>query len=150
MANILADEIVARHRDEMTLADIAEPVQDFGHAQGDGGLAGARIAGEGHMQRRRFGGEAEPAPHPIDDEQRANLADARLDRGEADQFAIELVENVLRVRLAQFMAQIDGFRNGGERRAIGRIFIQSHIRLRRVRVASSDVARPSCRGSRHC
>ena len=75
------------------------------------------------LQRRRLGGEAEPRRSPIDDEQRANLADAQLDRSEADQLAIELVKNLLRVRLAQFMAQIDCFRSGGGSRPLGRIVI---------------------------
>ena len=51
-----------------------------------------------------------------------------LDGREADQLAIELVENVLRMRLAQFVAQIDGFRNGGWR-AIRRVVVHSHARL---------------------
>ena len=55
VADVLADEIVARDRDQVPCADVAEPVQDVGHAQRDRRLAGAGIAGEAHVQRRRLG-----------------------------------------------------------------------------------------------
>jgi hypothetical protein len=56
VADVLADQVVARHRDQMALAHIAEPMQDLGHAQRDRGLAGAGVAGEAHVQRRRLRG----------------------------------------------------------------------------------------------
>ena len=46
------------------------------------------------------------SPHPFDHQQRGDFADARLDRLQADQLAIELVENLLDARAFEFGAQI--------------------------------------------
>jgi hypothetical protein len=43
--DVLADQVVAHGRDEVPLVEIAEPVQQFGHPQPDGGLAGPRSPG---------------------------------------------------------------------------------------------------------
>ena len=110
VADILADEIVARDRDEMAFADIAERVQDLGHAHRDRRLAGAGIAGEGHMQRRRLGGEADALAHPIDEQQRCDLADTGFDRLQANELAIKFVENRADMGVGELAAQIDIFR----------------------------------------
>ena len=44
MADILADQIIARHRNEMAAPHKAELVQNIGHAQRDRGLARAAEA----------------------------------------------------------------------------------------------------------
>ncbi len=93
VADVLADEVVAGDGDEVAGADVAEAVQDAGHAGGDGGLAGAGVAGEGHVQRGSRRGQAELAAEAVDEQEGGDLADAALDRGEADQLAIELVEH---------------------------------------------------------
>jgi hypothetical protein len=93
VADVLADEIVARHRDEVAAADEAEAVEDLRHPHGDGGLAGAGVAGEGHVQRRRLCREAEAAADALDEKEGGDLADARLHGFEPDQVAVELVED---------------------------------------------------------
>ena len=90
-------------------ADVAEAVQDVGHPQRDRRLAGAGIAGEAHVQRRRLGGRPMVAAHAFDEEQRRDLADALLDRREADQLAVELVEHFGDAGL-RIPPQIDGLR----------------------------------------
>ena len=91
MADILADQVVAGHRNQMAFAHIAEAVKDARHAQRHRGLAGAGIAGEGHVQRRRRRrqGRAARARAPTS-RKRRDLADALLHRREADQVAFEL------------------------------------------------------------
>jgi hypothetical protein len=80
VADVLPDEVVAGDRHHLGLLDVAQPVQDLGHAQRDGRLPRARVAGEAHVQRRTRGGEIVLAAQAIDDEQRRDLADAGLDR----------------------------------------------------------------------
>jgi len=45
------------------------------------------------MERRPLGGESDLAPQGVDDEQGGNLADARLDRLERHELAIEPLEH---------------------------------------------------------
>ena len=120
-SDILADEIVARDRHQMAFAYVAEAVQDLGHAQGDGGLAGARVAGERHVQGRRFGGQRELLAQAVDQQQRRNFADARLDGFQPDQFAVEFVEHLLDVGGLEFGFDID---RGVVRQDGGRIALQ--------------------------
>ena len=54
VADVLADEVVARHRNQVAFADVAESVKDLRHAQRDGRLARAGVAREGHVQARRL------------------------------------------------------------------------------------------------
>ena len=58
VADVLAHEIVAGHGHHVVALDVPEPVQDLGGAQRHRRLAGARVAGEAHVQRRPGGGEA--------------------------------------------------------------------------------------------
>jgi hypothetical protein len=51
--DVLANQIVTGDGNKVVRADVAEPVQDVGHAQGNRRLAGPRIAGERHVERRR-------------------------------------------------------------------------------------------------
>ena len=50
MPDVLADEVVACRGDQLPLAQVAELGQQLAHAHGHGGLAGARAAGEAHVQ----------------------------------------------------------------------------------------------------
>ena len=93
--DVLADEVVARDRDDLRLLDVAEAMEDLRHAQRDGGLAGAGVAGEAHVQRGPRGDEPGLAAQPVDHEQRRDLADARLDGRERDEVVVELGEDVL-------------------------------------------------------
>ncbi len=59
MPDVLADQVVAHGVHQVPAFQVAEPVQEFGHAQRHGGLAGARRAGEAHVQVWPGGLEAE-------------------------------------------------------------------------------------------
>jgi hypothetical protein len=80
--------------------------------QRDGRLAGARVAGEAHMQRRRLVGEAHAAARPLNQQERRRLADASFDRGKPDQFAVELGQDVLDAGSFEFLMQVDRRRDG--------------------------------------
>jgi hypothetical protein len=97
VTDVLADEVVARHRHHLRLLDVAEAMEYLRHAQGDGGLAGAGVAGEAHVQRRARGHQAFGAPEPVDHEQRRDLADPRLHGRERDELLVELREHPLDV-----------------------------------------------------
>ena len=81
--------------DQVAVADVAELVQDRGHPQRHRGLAGAGIAGEGHVQRRRL-----PAASPIRLRSRSTSSSAAISRMrglhrlQPDQLAVELVEHL--------------------------------------------------------
>ena len=68
------------------------------------------IAGEGHMQRRNIGGQVHALANALDQQQRGNLADAGLDRLQADQLAIKLIEHLADTDLVEFPAQVDRLR----------------------------------------
>jgi hypothetical protein len=109
VADILADEIVSRHRDHVAFADIAETMQDFGHPERHGGFPGTGVSGEVHVQRRRARGQAELAAKPVDQEQRRDLADAGLDGLQANEFAVELAQHLIDVGRLELGLQIDRF-----------------------------------------
>jgi hypothetical protein len=94
----------------MAAPDEAEPVQDPCHAQRDRRLSGARIAGEGHMQGRKLAGQAHLLADALDQKQRGNLANPRLDRLEADEFAVELRQHLLDADRFEFPPQIHALR----------------------------------------
>jgi hypothetical protein len=54
---------------QVPLRKVPERVQQFRHAQGDGRLARAGAAGEGHVKRRPGRVDSELATQPIDDEE---------------------------------------------------------------------------------
>ena len=92
MAHVLPDQVVAGHGHHPRRRDVAQRVEDRGHAQRDGRLAGARVAREAHVQRGAGGREADVLAQPLDHQQRGDLADAPLDGLERDQLAVELGE----------------------------------------------------------
>ena len=51
MADVLSDQVIARHRHKMSLAHIVKPVQDHRHTHGHRRLPGAWRASKRHMQR---------------------------------------------------------------------------------------------------
>ena len=107
VAHILAHQVVARGHHQVALAHIAQVVQDARHAHGDGGLARAGLAGEAHVQGGRLGAQAHGLAQPRHQQQAGDLADARLDRRQPDQVAVQLVEQFLDVGLAIGVVQID-------------------------------------------
>ena len=117
VADVLADEVVARHGHQVSLPHVAEPVQDRRHPHGDGGLAGAGVAGEAHVQRGLGTRDAERRARLVHHQQRGDLADARLDRGEADQLAVELVEHRGDARFREQGLEVDRLAHGRARPA---------------------------------
>ena len=107
VADILADEVVARHRHEMAPAHVAEPMKDLGHALGDRRLAGAGIAGEAHVQGRRLRGETELRAHAVDQQQRRDFANALLDGSESNQLIVKLLQNGADARLRELLREVD-------------------------------------------
>mmetsp|Transcript_12289 Transcript_12289/g.21049 ORF Transcript_12289/g.21049 Transcript_12289/m.21049 type:complete len:465 (-) Transcript_12289:36-1430(-) len=95
VANVLANQVVARRDHDVAGAAVAHALQDLPHAQRNRGLPGARGAGEAHVQRRHRGLEAELEAHLVDDEQRRDLAHAHLHRKEADQVVVQLLKDLL-------------------------------------------------------
>ena len=113
VADVLPHQVVARDRDQVPFPRIAERVQDFGHAQGDGGLAGSGVAGEAHVQRGRARLQPDRAAQLVDHQQRGDFAHARLHRHQADELALERLERARDVRVAVQLLQV-------ERQALGR------------------------------
>ena len=113
---------------------VAEPVQQIGHPQRHRRLPGARLTGEAHVQVRPRRGQAEPQPHPVDEQQRGDLLDLLLDRDEADKLAVQGGQDVVdagdlallrerdgRVRIQQRLTALPGarIRRGGARPGAG-------------------------------
>ena len=120
------DQVVAGHRDQVVAADIAQPVEDVGHPAGDRGLAGAGIAGEGHVQGRVHAGECQVPAQLVDQEQGRDLADAGLHRLEAHELAVELVQHLADAGLAVDGIEVDA----GRCRSDGSV----HLGLRKTEV----------------
>ena len=95
VADVLTHQIVAGGGHHVALAHVTEAVEDLRHPLGHRGLAGARVAGERHVQAGRGGVEAHLLTGPVHHQQGGDLADARLDRPQADQLTVELVEHRL-------------------------------------------------------
>ena len=107
VADVLSDQVVAGGHDHVSLAHVTQAVQDFGHARGDGRLARARPSGEGHVQRRRLRGQADAAPHLVDQQQVSEFANARLDRREPHQFAVEFSQDFADLRGAIGFVEVE-------------------------------------------
>ena len=117
VADILPDQIVARDADDMAAPHEAEPMQDVGHPQRDRGLAGAGIAGERHVQRRKRGRERHLLPDALDQQQRGDLANPRLHRARGRSSSLSSCASTERdVDRVKFAAKVDGSRRGVPRR----------------------------------
>src|SRR5260370_32295773 len=91
----------------MAFADEAEAVEDVGHAQRDSCFAGARIAREGHVQSGWLTREAEFPAYAFHEQERGDLTNAGLDGSQADEFVIELRQDVFDSSFCQFCLEID-------------------------------------------
>src|SRR3712207_669836 len=98
----------SRDGDEMAFADVAEPVQEVGHPERDRRLAGAGIAGEAHVQRRRLVREPHALARPLDEEERGRFADALLHGPKPDQALVQLAQHRADAHLLELPAQVDG------------------------------------------
>ena len=111
MADELANQVVTRHRDQVALAHMAELLEYLGHAHRNRGLAGAGVAGEAHVQRRRGRLQAVIGPQLVIQQQRGDVMDAAFHRCEADQFGIQSVKHHAHAR--GFEHRVRGGRKGG-------------------------------------
>jgi len=91
VTDVLADKIITRHGNEVTLAHVAEAMEKARHLHRHRRLAGARVASEAHVKRWRFVREPHRLARPLDDQQGSDLANAPLDGLEANQFAVEFL-----------------------------------------------------------
>jgi len=91
----------------MALAHIAQAMQDFAHALGHRGLAGARPPRERHVQARRGGLQAHLLTRPIHHQQGSDLSDPRLHWPQTDQLPIQLVQHRLDTRPVIGRLQVD-------------------------------------------
>ncbi len=121
MADVLPDQIIAHGVDQVALFQITEPPQQFRHLQRHRGLAGARRAGEAHVQVRPRRLKPEPLPDPVHQQQRGDFLDLLLDRNQPDEFGVQLGEDVIDARGRALVGQGDrGIRVQYCRRAVGR------------------------------
>jgi hypothetical protein len=77
---------------------------------------------------RPGGAETEPGPQPVDEQERGDLADAGLDRGEPGQVGVELVEHLVDVGVGAFLGEVD-------RRPLGEDLLGHGLLRRRPRSA---------------
>ena len=103
VADVLAHQIIARGRHQVPFAHVAEPVQDLRHAHGHRGLAGTGVAAEAHVQAGRLAHQPQVEAQLVDHQQGGNVADAGLDRLEADQVGIELLQHRLHLGAGQHL-----------------------------------------------
>ena len=104
VADVLPDQIIARHRNQVAFAHVTQAKQDLGHAQRHRGLAGPRVAGEAHVQAGRLRLQPQVHAQLVDHEQCCDVTDARLDRRKAHQVAVELVHHRAGLALRQHFA----------------------------------------------
>ena len=95
MADVLTHQIIAGSGHHVSLADVAEAMQDLRHPLGHGGLTGARPAGKGHMEARWSRLQPQLAPGPVHHQQSRDFTDPGLHRPQTHQFLIQLVEHRL-------------------------------------------------------
>jgi hypothetical protein len=107
VAHVLADQVVAGHRDEVALAQVAQLAQQLAHPHGQGRLARAGAAGEAHVQAGPGRAEPVPAAELVDEQQRRDLPDPGLDRGEPDEVAVQLGQDRGDVQRLLFRGDVD-------------------------------------------
>lgn len=83
-------------------------MQQLGHPQSHGGLAGARSPGEAHVQVRAGCGKAKPLPRPVDQQQRRDLVYPLFHGHKTDEVAVEGEEHIVDTRGLTFGGEADG------------------------------------------
>jgi hypothetical protein len=119
--DVLADQVVPGHADQLAGAQIAELAQQHAQVGGDRGLARAWAAGEAHVQagpRRR---QPVALPQPVHQQQGGDLPDPVLDRGQADELPVELAEHLLDPPGLLLGAQLDAVVRGERWRGHGHV-----------------------------
>ena len=95
MADVLTHQIIASGGYHVSLANVAEAMQDLRHPLGHRGLTGARPAGKGHMEARWSRLQPQLPPGPVHHQQCRDFTDPGLHRPQTHQFLFQLVEHGL-------------------------------------------------------
>jgi hypothetical protein len=93
---------------EMPLFQVAEPAQQISHPQRHRGLPRSGLAGEAHVQVGPGRLQAEPLPHPVDQQKRGDLFHLLLDRDQADQISVQGPEHLVNTRGAALIGKGHG------------------------------------------
>ena len=88
MADILTNEIISCHCNDMALSNVTKPSEKFGHTQRYRSLAGAGITGKAHVQTWLPTNEVQLRTRSIHEQQGSYLPYARLDWLESDQLSV--------------------------------------------------------------
>ena len=112
VAYVLAHQVVPRDGDQVPFAHVAQAMQDLRHAHGHRGFASAGVAAKAHVQTRRLAGQAQVDAQFVDDQQRSNVPNARLDRHQPHQVGVQLCQHRLHLRALQHLAHRAGLRRG--------------------------------------
>ena len=107
-------------------------VKDLRHAHRHGGLAGARVAGEAHVQRRRLRGQAQVGAQLVDHQQRGDVADALFHRRQTDQVTLQFVDDFGDLALGQHLVDGAGAAQLAHIDAGNRLQGRSHGRVRQA------------------
>ena len=94
LTDVAGDELGSIGLDEVALGDDVEGAEDLAEEPGDGGLAGARVAGEHEVVAGLDGREVAFDADPLDPQQAGQAADLLLHVVEPDQL-VELGEQFL-------------------------------------------------------
>ncbi len=121
LAEVAGDQLGAVHLDQVPLGQHAERRVDAADQSRDGGLAGARVAGEHQVPGDRRGAQALLGAQPLHPQHGGLPVHLCLDRAQPDQ-AVELGEQLLDggARLLGRRGQGGGRRRGGRRGGGGR------------------------------
>ena len=85
VAGVAAHEVAAAHLHELPALERPDGLEVLGHQAGDGGLAGAGVAGEDHVHRKAGGLHSGGGAALLDLEIIGQTEDVFLDRGKAHQ-----------------------------------------------------------------
>ena len=107
LAHVSGHEAAAVHLHQLALGEDAERVVNSRHQPGHGGLAGAGIAGEDHVEGEVRGGEAVVLAELVDRHHVDEVLDLALDGGKAD------VAVQLRLEVFDLLLGLDLLHGGG-------------------------------------
>jgi len=138
--DVLADQVVTGHADELPGAQVAQFAQQFTEARRQRGLPGSWAARKAHMQARPRRREAVTLPQLVDQQERGDLPDPVLDRCQPDEVLVEPGQQRGDAHRLLLGAQVHpGVR--GERRRAGAACAGRFLRRRRPRPGHGEPAR---------
>ena len=107
VADVLSDQVVACDRDQVALPHVTQAMEYLGHAHGDGGLAGAGVAGEAHVERGRDRRQVEFLAYTVNQQECRGFTDACLDRHQANQLTVQLAQYLFDVGVLKLCVQVN-------------------------------------------